>query len=189
MGRDWSSRCAGYESKFTLEGYWGICASQGLRHRWAGARCVIRKDRRDDLLLAMMEIRLAMAMKRAGQFDGQMEKDGRQARENITFSGTAEARHPQGRMRSPRGRQTWFVAKEAPINLTKGENEAPASNSHPPTSRLTQCSTMISPSSLSCLPRPSQSMASASAPSLPPVPQQPSLPAYPCSPCPYVPPA
>ena len=187
MGHDWSSRCAGYEGKFTLEGYWGICASQGLRHRWAGARCVIRKGRKDDLLLAMMEIRLAMARKRAGQFDGQMEKDRRHARENITFSGTAEARH---RMRSPRGRLTWFVAKEAPISPTKGENEASASNSQqPPSSHLTQCSTTISPSSLSSSPRPSQSMASASAHSLPPVPQQHSSLAYPCSPCPYVPPA
>jgi hypothetical protein len=27
------SRCAGYEGKLSLKGYWGVCASQGLRHQ------------------------------------------------------------------------------------------------------------------------------------------------------------
>ena len=45
-----------------------------------------------------------------------------------------------GRDRLPTGggRLSWFVAKEAPMNPTKGENESSASNCHSPTPHLTQ---------------------------------------------------
>jgi hypothetical protein len=85
----WSSRCAGYESKFTLERYWGICTSQGLRHRWDVLSVKIGGT---TLLLDDGDQINNIVRKRAGQFDDQMEMDRRRAWENITFSGTAEAR-------------------------------------------------------------------------------------------------
>lgn len=68
--------------------------------------CVIRKDRRGDSLLAMMEIRLAMARKRAGQFEGLMEKD------------------------------RWFVAKKAPTTRQKARTKPSCQQQPLPSSEL-----------------------------------------------------
>lgn len=152
----------------------------------AGARCVIviRKDRRDDLLLAMMEIRLAIVIVTVCPSDGEGQAT-RLGKHYVLWNSRVEAAS-SGLNEIAQRSTNMARRKRGAHNPTKAASD---SNSHPPTSHLTQCSTTISPSSLSSLPLPSQSMASASAPSLPPVGQQHSSPAYPCSPYRYVHPA